>query len=488
MLHRFLELWDNLQLIQRPFPWREFKWNLGIGFGFYLLLVIVDLPWMMDTEDKYMDWLMDIRANSDNIPSLKDKDIPPFVFLDIDNKTFQAWNEPLFTPRERLEYLIRAAATGKARMIVVDIDVSQPTSKTLEKSSLSLEKKLLKDYPQEKLLKDYLEDYVAQCRQTQDKSRCPPIVFARAFSTSEKTEHVLAPRIGFLEEVVTNGAPYLYWGSVHFYQSEDLVVRRWKLWQPACLNNKPQVVPSIELLAMGIFQENCSVEKIQKELDSFKPTNCHDKDSVPELERLQVCGITISTEPRDLNQRIMYSMIWKEESQGETTSRHSVTTETGEDILQVFSAKPFAYEINKNSPVSLEELTGSIVVIGGSYDDGRDIHLTPVGFMPGVLIVINAIHSILQYNVIELLLTWWQNFLLITVLIVIVSFCLTRFCFIIGFSLASLIIIILMFVFVLQWLNYGMWLNFVLPLIVIEIFQTVRELTQECKKPNQPAN
>jgi CHASE2 domain-containing sensor protein len=39
---------------------------------------------------------------------------------------------------------------------------------------------------------------------------------------------------------------------------------------------------------------------------------------------------------------------------------------------------------------------GRIVVIGGSYLDNPDLHRTPLGLMPGTLILINAIQALVQ--------------------------------------------------------------------------------------------
>ncbi|OQY55259.1 MAG: hypothetical protein DRR08_03795 [Candidatus Parabeggiatoa sp. nov. 2] len=44
---------------------------------------------------------------------------------------------------------------------------------------------------------------------------------------------------------------------------------------------------------------------------------------------------------------------------------------------------------------SLEALKDGIVIIGGCNQDGRDIQLTPLRDMPGSLIIINAIHTLL---------------------------------------------------------------------------------------------
>ncbi|WP_069469816.1 CHASE2 domain-containing protein [Candidatus Marithrix sp. Canyon 246] len=162
------------------------------------------------------------------------KNIPTFVFLDIDDNTHHAWGEPLFTPRNRLKNLIDAAVKAKARLILVDVDVSQATP--VEKSQL---------HPDDQELKSYLSEYVTKCKTS--KLDCPTIVFVRNFSAKPSAIPVI--RTGFLEEIINKkSAPYLQWASSHFYQSEDQIIRRWSLWEAACNNvQQPVVIPAIEL-------------------------------------------------------------------------------------------------------------------------------------------------------------------------------------------------------------------------------------------------
>ncbi len=84
---------------------------------------------------------------------------------------------------------------------------------------------------------------------------------------------------------------------------------------------------------------------------------------------------------------------------------------------------------------SLDALKNRIVVIGGSYGEGRDLHLTPLGEMPGALIIINAIHTLLEYGEIKPL-SAGIKILTYLGLIVLMSFVLARF----GYGLGSIIL------------------------------------------------
>jgi CHASE2 domain-containing sensor protein len=59
-----------------------------------------------------------------------------------------------------------------------------------------------------------------------------------------------------------------------------------------------------------------------------------------------------------------------------------------------------------------------IVIIGGSHREGRDYHKTPLGLMPGALVIINATHSLLHYEQIEPLPNWVKWLIIATLILV----------------------------------------------------------------------
>jgi len=96
---------------------------------------------------------------------------------------------------------------------------------------------------------------------------------------------------------------------------------------------------------------------------------------------------------KDPQPRTMYSMPWLAENK--TSSLSFLPDQQGVPILTVIPAR---YYTAPNMTASLDVLRNKIVVIGASYRDGHDVYLTPIGEMPGSLIIINAIHSLLQYG------------------------------------------------------------------------------------------
>jgi len=472
---------------------------IGLALTWLLLTFLNQYPLLTDPKDEGMDLAMQIRQNI--IPPLGNN--PPFVFLDIDDKTHQAWDEPLFTPRNRLKNLIAAAVKAEARLIVVDVGLSQTTP--IE--GLGFTEKL---HPYDQQLSDYLANYVADCEKKPAKTACPPIILPRNFRASlpkppTDTGYLSVPplpipeeRSSFLDQVTAE--PYVQWASTMFFRSPDYVIRRWWLWQPTCTAQQSVgVIPSVQLLVAAIIRNGTlqnTQEILPNALSRFKPEKCPGNYVPAQPEQIQIGNLTVSTDTQGIRQRIMYSMPWLVNNKPPPLP-HSLYTEENRElpILTIFSAQRFAESTPR---ADLSTLKNSIVVIGGSYSDGRDIHLTPLGKMPGPLILINAIHSLLQYEEIESV-SLWQKLLLQALLIILISVfslgltrsqLVRRFIqwtirrlgfvalFIFGifagaFSGAIVILLVLPFAVIL--LRYGIWLDFVIPLLLVQINQTMND-------------
>jgi len=363
--------------------------------GIIFFTLHVHIPSVMEFEDFTMDFVMSLYRGI--IPPIEEKNIPPFVLLDIDNKTNRSWGQPLYTPRDKLRNLIDVAVQAKARLIVVDIDVSRAE-------------------PHDQELKEYLEKHVTKCKEKQ--SVCSPIILVRTLSELAHGSTPAEPRTGFFDGVVTTeSAPYVQWGSAQFSAFSNNVVRRWRLWEPACTKEQPEVIPSMELLVMDMIQR-CS-ENIQNTLRSLQPQSCNGNVVVAPPTFVTFCGLTMSTDYKSVQQRIMYR-IPGYDTNASKSPKHVVHDNNNVPILTVFSAQPYA---ESPSQESLEIMTGSIVVIGGSYNLGggaNDIHPTPIGDMPGAIVVINAIYSVLQRITIKPVSIWiW--FAIAAVFIVIIT-------------------------------------------------------------------
>ena len=465
-LRRFLSAWHNrYQRIAKSFSrWptlaRVMTINLVVGLSIALVLQGVS-SWLglMDAEEANMDFLMEINQNF--IPPIQKNDVPSTVFLDIDDATHSEWGKPMLIPRRRLKNLIKAAVEDKAKLIMVNIDLTRPTP--IDGPAL---------HSDDLALKDYLAEYASDCQKTNQS--CPLIILKGSFSTEKSPIPIV--RASFLDEVVKNGAPYLRWASTLFEPDEDQVVRWTQLWQSACTNKEqPMVVQSLEFSAMAKIKDNCTTAELQKALQPFQPNNCGNGTAQQNLpETFNFCGLTLNTtESGDINnQRIMYRMSWLVDDKPPNLP-YVLTDESNKPVLDIFSALPYA-----ESPpqASLESLTDKIVVIGGSYSDGRDIYSTPLGNMPGTLIIVNALYSLLQQNdspdlpspLIDLLL----RLLIMAVFIVVISILFVFFRSVWAMLFWGIVVIFGLLPMAMVFLYYGtsLWPYFAVPLVVIFIY------------------
>lgn len=462
--------------------YRHLLTNLGVGLGIFLFLIpFHHKPWLMEIEDASMDWVMQIRQAI--IPNPQDqKELPAFVLLDIDDDTYQDWKEPLFTPRDRLKNLLEAAVKAQPRLIVVDIDVSQKMPLAgLEQLTLGLSL-----HPHDQALRDYFQKYVATCQApTTEKVTCPPIILARAFrETPDQLPLHLRP--SFLEETVTNSAPYVQWASTLFSRSADYFVRRWWLWQPACDDKQqPQVVPSVELLAVALIVNGISKNsptQLATALQPFQPKDCQHALAPPIPQTIQIGELTVSAGLQDIRQRIVYSLPWQPKKPSSGDLRYTLSDQQGNTKLTVFSAKNFA--ISPPNPALLETAKDQVVIIGGSYGEGRDIHATPLGEMPGMLILTNAIYSLLQHEKEELdSLAEWQKLLVEAILIAIMSFAFAYWDSFWAMLFSAIFILVVLLPASIALFRYGVWLDFAVPLLTVYL----HNLAAEFEKLQEPS-
>ena len=445
--------------------------NLIIGLTFLYLIIVFPhiIPRLANVEDLTMDFMMEVYSS---IPPSTKKKMPPFVLLDIDDTTYKNWGKPPFTPRDKLKNLINTAVEAKARLIIVDIDVS--------KAAPSINGSL---HPHDQALKTYLADYVTQCQAKENQSDCVRIIFVRAFGTGSGSVRV--PRTSFLENgVTTQLAPYVQWGSAQFPLSAGHVIRHWRLWESTCINEQPGVTPSIELLVMGMIRE-CTTKDIQKALQPFQPKNCNDnKISLP--ASLTFCGLTISTNSQSsVQQRVMYHIPWNR-----PTLPHIVSDKNGDPILTIFPARFYA---ESQPQADVGTFTDSIVVIGGSYrgDHGSDVHLVPIGEMPGAMIIINAVYSLVQNKIVKPVSASIWIWLIIAIFFIVIITKISYFSLWYKVLGVSVIITILILVFIASIFLFedGTWLNIAIPLLILqfylEIYPKVREYE---KKVSQKGN
>lgn len=457
--------------VSSRFFYRRLLGNLMVGLTTSLLLIVFhDTPVLKNLEDIATDWTM--KLNQQNIPPISEKSIPPFVFLDIDEETYQYWGEPLIPPRNRLKNLIAAAVEAKSRLVIVDIDLSHESAA----EGLLLPNGFQR-HPYDQELDDYLRHYATYCRDREEV--CPPIILTRSVKVTDATIPAIRPNL--LDETVARSVPYIQWGSrLFYYLSSDHVVRRSALWQAVCVEGQPDIIPSVELLATALIRNGTlqGMRELTQSLVPFRPTDCRNDYSknqplIPKYISIVELGVI-----GEVRQQFVYSMPWLAENK--TSSLSFLPDQQGVPILTVIPARYYAAA---PMTASLDIFRNKIVVIGGSYRDGRDIYLTPIGEMPGSLILINAIHSLLQYEDISSLPSVVFMFLLETLIILMTAvLMMSR-----GFwtmLLSGAMVIFMLLPMSMVLFRYGVGVNFAIPLVFMLLYHIGAEFNERVVESN----
>ena len=481
---------------------RRFLSNLMIGFFVVGLLAIFhNAPVLKQSEDAAMDWGIQMRKGEIPIRSRI-----PLGWIDIDDKTYLKISEPLYLPRDKLAKLIDFALRSKPRIVVMDVEFAQRNLKTEV------------DQP----IIDELSEYAEKCKDKPllSSEECPPVLLlaslrssfehympeqrcskpdAIAIAVPPKFQYLSIQRCSRLDKLVAD-SPHLFWASPLFEKDIDQLIRRWRMLEVVVRESdgRMAVLPSIQLLVSALLDEKEVAWNKMKmgfsdntlEKCAYPDGRTSKKDSLDHQEALVRCSIylwksyysTAEAEEEYLSsgrveQRIHYTIPWQADAPNDSASTIPMVTIKGKERL-LLSRIP-AYSVLSNTKVKPEEadLRGRVVFIGGSFGDSRDIHATPLGQMPGVLILINALHSLLEHEVSHEIGPLYKlviEIVLITMLSIAYSLLDSFWSQVVTFLAVYVIwggLSIYLF-------NFGLWLDFAIPLAAIQFYDLSLDLKE----------
>ena len=412
-----------------------------------------------------------------------------FVFFDIDERTYRAWGEPLFVPRDKLLELIRFAAEAPAKLLVIDVELAKHVplaGRTL--SAVATASAPSHPVDPDQALAAYLRRYTGESQRaeagTQSPSSFPHMIFARTVGPRAPPDVGMKdfPDVGalrderpseFLEDVVSV-SKVLHWASPLSDRDEDGLVRNWRLFEPTCLDRTPHAIPSMALLSWAVLrtplmsQGAFTPASFEEELRRrFAPptATCVPAGSSPVASNASspepwvlYDGIlrkrlVLSSRPSDLEQRIFYKF------------------QTSTSLADSFSRVPALLITERGSqPVSPELVAGKTVVIGSNYEAGKDLHQTPIGEMAGAMVVINQINALMefgQFQEVSTVIRWAGLLALIMIFSLSFSFFTTTW----GAQVSTLILNAVLLPLSLWLFQYGWWLDVVFPLFVLQAYQ-----------------
>ena len=445
---------------------KHFLSNLFTGLAITVVLQLMHGSRVVNAlEDTSLDWMIAMFGATRTSSAVS------FVWIDIDERTFQEWKEPLYTPRQQLRTLIQFAADSAARVVVVDVDLATPSG----------------DAAGDESLKSYFKEFSIRCG-NQAENACPQIILTRSFRRTLPRDE-LQERRSFLDPVVVNSS-HVHWGSPLYLRSSDWLIRGANLWQTSCNGSQANTVPSIPLLARCLWQGH-DLDKLRLAIQEHEKGKCDDtgrvRSSAETRESLHVCGMDIDESGSRLASRILFSVPWSaarvDSEVDEAGTERGEPQEVGSRSVGWLSTMSAASILNAGTrqPVSKELLKDRIIIIGGSFDASGDLHPTPLGPMPGALVVANAIHSLAEHGQIGapslwVVLPWEALFLLV------MSMPFAAFNSFFGMLWSSLFVLLLTLPVSLLLFHSGSWLSFMIPLVSVQFHRLVSALEAEGKR------
>lgn len=419
------KLWDKLS---------HFNRNIVIGiFIAGAIPLLHHTPfvsnWITQFEDNAMDSMIKANVLSKEWEVLfrTDPENTKYVFLDIDEESYTHWGEPYHAPRDKLATLIEFAVTHSAKIIVFDIDLTNPGTNSQADKKLS---DLLAGYPE----------------------RAPPLVLLRRTKSKDNIEVL---RESFIEEQANKDN--IYWAHpTYFRDTYDQVVRYWLLLKMACHNETPKIIPSVQLTVDMLIH---SAHKPLRQIDTLLAnTTCSDEAAWSQ-DSLEYSARPIKLAEQGIQQRLIYTI---------------PDPSTNKNVQARFISIPawLISERDVQATSSDDLINDKIVIIGSSYQDSRDQHQTPIGEMPGALVIMNAIQSLFEYGQMQEP-PIWIMWLIELMLILLMAWAFARFSSFRGSLVAGGIILLFLLPFSFYFFKLGVWVDFAIPLLGMEIHQLI---------------
>lgn len=445
--------WKKLGLSSR---WFLTSVALGCAFEYVGLPRWRHYPLVQTIEQSAVDWVVGVYRGTAPTRSTA----TPYVYIDIDEKTYRAWGEPLIVPRDKLASLIRFALEGSPRLLIVDVDLAWGVGSGDEAVVSALS------------------------NQREPERPAPPIILAlslRPRGPGEPRDRARTVRRSIVDDLAARGGS-IHWAAVEFDRDADWKVRTFRKSELVCVQGRLARVSSAPFAAASLLRgERPDYQYDPTKVDAARAT-CEDSpgsavhDSAGEVhdgERARSVSGTYRRDPfSGLERRIIFTIPWTLDS-GES---RPLVTNMGRRVplLSTISARDLT---DGGDQVSRALVNDAVVVIGGSFAEGRDVHSTPGGPLPGALVIVNAIHSLLEFGELHHSARWLHELVsLATICLVAGAFTLVPsfFCLFvcsIGVAIVALVSIVL--------LKDGVWLDFSMPLVAVLVHGVIEDAKED---------
>lgn len=287
------------------------------------------------------------------------RDAIPVTLVDIDAATMAALGHPPRVPRDLLAGLVSLAADKRPSGIFLDMDTSLPGTPAGDAALAAA----LAAYPAD----------------------APALALARRVSASKPADggaERLIDTPSIVDAAVRDRSNILWTSSVSRID-EDRVVRRWELSQTFCTPGNSHTLPSPQLVATAVA--------------SRQPRPLADVRAFTEARTRAICDpdapAAAAPWPRNPDPRASIPFLIDD---GPDWASPQFIRRDGRlvPLFRRISARALMTASGAVVPpraVADDLFRDRFVIIGASHADSLDGHLTPIGFLPGALVVANAV-------------------------------------------------------------------------------------------------
>jgi hypothetical protein len=293
-----------------------------------------------------------------------------------------------------------------------------------------------------------------------------------------------------VDAVIARSGGRIVVAAPYFLYSADRVLRDWQMFQVVCQrradgSGRVAVVPSVQLRVsarqLGVdaaaldltAAERCTPFPLAPPVDAASWAAVEAAAARPEALAALV-GVTSESYWRGL--RAAYA------KRGVELGEHAVHEgNVGNRVVFRFADAPAvvpAHELLGPAPRPQRlPMQGHVVVVGQTYAEVPDHHATPLGHMPGPVVLLNAIDSMQRFGVVQPpphAVTW----AIAVVLIVLFGVVYAHWDSFLGTWIATGVVLLAMVPLSFHLFKYGIWLDFALPLLGIQLHRTVKSLEE----------
>ncbi|MCB1377659.1 MAG: CHASE2 domain-containing protein [Alphaproteobacteria bacterium] len=285
----------------------------------------------------------------------------PVTLLDVDDATRQSWRSTGDTPHAALALLIEMAAGHGGRAILVDFDLSAQSPGSLADPRLS---SVLRTYP----------------------DSAPPLLLVRRIIFRRSADDATLSAAGAVPspyDADVAGKDNIVWVTTLNDSEPGRAVRRIRLWQVVCDGASGSAFPSAALAMAAISRpDGAGPEALKAFLDGLVVRDCQrvapPPPSWPPVQDQAVAlpyvfgNATTSPALMRMGSAGRDTVVFRRISAGQLVSH-----ENGEArALGEIDRDPF---------------DGRAVILGASYASSNDYYETPLGTMPGCVILANSL-------------------------------------------------------------------------------------------------